>query len=134
MLSRKHQQLSEFDNLYLNQLQARHKTPQEIMEEYERLRKENEEKLLQQKTNPKVNVTSNMTWVCYYIKIKEANFSLWSSWMLFSGFDNSRCWCYRRLRTIFHRLVSFCCGSCQWRWINCEFKFLFFLVEPNLFL
>lgn len=39
------------------ELQARHKTPQEIMEEYERLRKENEEKLLQQKTNPKGSIT-----------------------------------------------------------------------------
>lgn len=38
----------------------RTKTPQEIREEYERLAREREERRLQQRTNPKGNVTVNI--------------------------------------------------------------------------
>lgn len=38
----------------------RSKTPQEIREEYERLAKEREERRLQQRTNPKGNITVNV--------------------------------------------------------------------------
>ena len=36
------------------QIVTRTKTPQEILEEYERLEREREERLLEQRTNPKV--------------------------------------------------------------------------------
>ncbi|ESN92232.1 hypothetical protein HELRODRAFT_194364 [Helobdella robusta] len=39
------------------QLQVKYRTPQEILDEYERLKKENEEKKLQQRTNPKGSLT-----------------------------------------------------------------------------
>lgn len=38
----------------------RTKTPQEIREEYERLAREREERRLQQRTNPKGNITINV--------------------------------------------------------------------------
>ena len=47
--------LNRDDTILLLQVVPRTKTPQEILEEYERLNQEREERRLEQRTNPKVS-------------------------------------------------------------------------------